>query len=76
VTKETYYCDVCGAEKRIANKWFRCASYSTGIFNIAPWAYGSLLLENGETEQHVCGMDCAVKAMQAALAPQTSEAQR
>lgn len=63
----TYTCDVCGAVKREANHWFRVLVACRGVsvrFTIVPWGCGT---GRQKQEMHLCGLECAHKAMAKAL---------
>ena len=60
----TYTCDVCGAGKLTANHWFRALIAKPGRFLIVPWVQST---GRPKLEIHLCGLECAHKAMAKAL---------
>ena len=61
----TYHCDVCGAVKKEANRWLRAYEHNPGPgITIVPWERSAVRKED---EMHLCGMECAHKAMAKAL---------
>ena len=60
----TFTCDICGKRKGEANHWFKAAKFDDRYpgFKIIPWGTGDI-----ENEMHLCGMECAVKAMTKAM---------
>ena len=57
----TFICDVCGKTKGDVNHWFQ--AWHDGGFQIQKWND----LDKGSKVQHLCGMECAVKAMTKAM---------
>ncbi len=64
---ETFACNECKVLRREANHWFRAAKLSSGVFTIAPWDNGPLMLADGDKEQHLCSEKCASVAMSKAI---------
>ena len=64
---DTYKCDVCGALKKEANHWFIATTGMVGYarFIIVPW--GGSLPGSADDFLHLCGMGCAIKAMQSEM---------
>ena len=63
----TYLCDVCGAGKLTANHWWRALVTRNGAavrFTIVPWEN---FTGRPKLEIHLCGLECAHKAMAKAL---------
>ncbi len=70
----TYKCDVCGNLKREANHWMKAAiRHGERLqFTVIPWAPTiQIIAASSETVTFLdlCGMECSVKAMTAALTP-------
>lgn len=66
---QTYICDICGTAKREANHWFRAASIP-GRFTVILWnddTFESLKNLSASAELHLCGLQCATKAMHKAM---------
>lgn len=69
----TFRCDECGKLKEEANHWYRAIRWMRSIegkpeepaFTIVTW--GQKLECPGERQLHLCGMNCAVKAMTKAV---------
>lgn len=61
----TYICDICGTQKKEANHWFRAVVDSSGCFTLWHWDAGGREAE----DIHLCGMQCAGKAMAKAMEP-------
>jgi hypothetical protein len=55
VIKQTITCDMCGREKGEVNHWYLMGSLTT--FVVTAWA------SNFEGYQHICGQECAHKAL-------------
>jgi hypothetical protein len=62
----TFSCDICGKLKRDVNKWFR-AHTQTDYFQIEKWESKQPLIEDELPILHLCGMECATKAMAKAM---------
>jgi len=60
----TYRCDVCGKLKQEANNWFRAIASLAPTFGIVTW---DAPLQRPSGELHLCGMECAQKAMAKAM---------
>jgi hypothetical protein len=72
----TFKCDECGRLKQETNHWFRATAVHQG-FVIVAWDF--LTVQDGRAlpivkrdgralpEIHLCGMECAVKAMTKAM---------
>ena len=65
----TYRCDVCGKLKQEANHWMRAVlivleSYRMPVFTITGW---DGVFPDGANQLHLCGMECAQKAMAKAM---------
>lgn len=71
----TYHCDVCGAVKKESNHWFRALVtklldgtavqlHAGPRFSIVPWERST---GRPKLEIHLCGLECAHKAMDRAL---------
>lgn len=60
----SYKCDECGAVKAEANHWFLACIMFGPRFVITPW--GSELPDTA-SPLHLCGLSCAVKAMQKSM---------
>jgi len=52
-----FACDVCGAEKGIANHWFLCIPMRH-TFKLMKWDAGMAM---GSYAKHICGERCAIK---------------
>ena len=65
-----YKCDECGKLRSESNHWFRAVTPESG-FIISAWE--DTIVGPGETELHLCGMECAHKAMARALDDSTSD---
>jgi len=71
---KTFRCDVCGKLKKEANHWFRALVYVGPRFEIVSWGAPSICpqilngwIELNPVQQHLCGMECAQKAMAKAM---------
>jgi len=67
-----YTCDECGRTKGASNHWYRAARLTTAApqyprLICATWEQGPLMLADGDTELHLCGMDCLTKCMSKAM---------
>ena len=65
--KPTYNCDVCGAEKREVNHWWRGYEFGDG-FAIAPWDSPREDIFDCVEELHFCGSGCGLKWASAQMA--------
>jgi len=67
----TFRCDECGKLKTDANHWFRAARLELQRFVIVGWDSTLSDFQNPGMdhldELHLCGMECAHKAMAKAL---------
>lgn len=61
---ELYKCDICGAVKQEANHWYRASRNDAPSFYIVPRHDEYTATK----EMHLCGLECAGKAMHKALA--------
>lgn len=57
--KPTYFCDICGAERKQTNHWFIAEEKANGMMSLYPWA---LPKSEGYHDQpglkHLCGHQC------------------
>lgn len=73
---QSYKCDECGRVKGEANHWFRATRVPGPRFVIVPW---DILLfrvpDPAATEQHLCGIVCATRALCKAMSAEGPELQ-
>ncbi len=58
----TYTCDICGRQKGEANHWFKGEAVGNIGFYIKKW-----VAESSPEDKHICGLECATKAMHKAM---------
>ena len=64
----TYKCDICGVQKQDSNHWFRAEHRpDRDMFVLAKWDSEDRVIGEFKT-LHLCGLQCAVKAMLKAMA--------
>ena len=54
--KQTYTCDVCGAERKEGNHWFSVL-FTSGGAHLRKWQ------ERGDSDYHLCGQECVHKML-------------
>lgn len=63
---EQFSCDVCGKQKQQANHWWVGTETDIGThksFVFYPWPTGRREAEAGKKVNHLCGQQCAIKAL-------------
>ena len=70
---KTFSCDVCGKLKQKSNHWFvgfvskEGTSGTRTMFSLMEWAESAATARTSAEVNHLCGMECAHKAMEKAL---------
>lgn len=62
--KQSFVCDICGAERKDANHWF-VARETDGMLMFLHWDEAAICRAN---TAHLCGQSCAHKALDRFLA--------
>ncbi len=63
MTKTTYTCDQCGAEKREANHWLALRTPASNY--ILPTLQILSFVDSGPSDEHICGMVCLIRRVTA-----------